>query len=53
MADDVLPSWNVAPARPPLLVLEPLEAFLDSVGIGSGPIRAFPIGQGHSNMPTP
>jgi aminoglycoside phosphotransferase (APT) family kinase protein len=42
---------DVAPdARPPLLVLEPLRAFLDEHGLGSGEIRAQPIGDGHSNV---
>lgn len=34
----------------PLLVLEPLEAFLDDAGLGSGPIEASAIGGGHSNV---
>jgi aminoglycoside phosphotransferase (APT) family kinase protein len=32
------------------LVLEPLEAFLDGAGLGSGPLDAGPIGDGHSNL---
>jgi aminoglycoside phosphotransferase (APT) family kinase protein len=32
----------------PLLVLAPLAEFLDRRGIGSGPIQATPIGDGHS-----
>ena len=36
--------------RPPLLVLRPLEARLDAHGLGSGPIEAEPIGDGHSNV---
>jgi len=36
--------------RPPLLVLEPLAAFLDAHGIGEGEIEASPIGEGHSNV---
>jgi len=39
-----------ANSRSPLLVLEPLEAFLDEHGLGSGEIRATPIGEGHSNV---
>jgi aminoglycoside phosphotransferase (APT) family kinase protein len=35
---------------PPLLVRRPLEAYLDGHGLGSGPIEAEPIGQGHSNV---
>jgi aminoglycoside phosphotransferase (APT) family kinase protein len=37
-------------ARPPLVVLEPLAAFLDGEGIGSGAIEIEPIGEGHSNV---
>ena len=36
--------------RPALLVLEPLAEFLDANGLGSGEIRASPIGEGHSNV---
>jgi aminoglycoside phosphotransferase (APT) family kinase protein len=39
-----------ANSRPPLLVLDPLEAFLDAQGLGSGAIEASPIGEGHSNV---
>ncbi|MDX6717160.1 MAG: hypothetical protein QOH30_3718 [Baekduia sp.] len=35
---------------PPLLVLRPVEAFLDRHGLGSGPLVASPIGDGHSNV---
>jgi aminoglycoside phosphotransferase (APT) family kinase protein len=35
---------------PPLLVRRPLEAFLDAHGLGSGPLEAEPIGEGHSNV---
>ena len=34
----------------PLLVLEPLEAFLDAAGLGCGPIDGEAIGDGHSNV---
>jgi aminoglycoside phosphotransferase (APT) family kinase protein len=34
----------------PLLVREPLAAFLDGHGLGSGPIDAERIGEGHSNV---
>jgi aminoglycoside phosphotransferase (APT) family kinase protein len=34
----------------PLLVLEPLEEFLDGAGLGSGPLEAEPLGEGHSNV---
>jgi aminoglycoside phosphotransferase (APT) family kinase protein len=36
--------------REPLLVLEPLAAFLDARGLGAGDLRARPIGEGHSNV---
>jgi len=39
-----------ANGRPPLLVLDPLEEFLDAHGIGAGDIHAEPIGEGHSNI---
>jgi aminoglycoside phosphotransferase (APT) family kinase protein len=35
---------------PPLLVRQPLEAFLDARGLGSGPLEADPVGEGHSNV---
>jgi aminoglycoside phosphotransferase (APT) family kinase protein len=35
---------------PPLLVRRPLEAFLDARGLGSGPVAAEPVGEGHSNV---
>lgn len=34
----------------PLLVREPLAAFLDAQGLGEGPIEAEPVGEGHSNV---
>jgi aminoglycoside phosphotransferase (APT) family kinase protein len=50
--DDIVHTHaDVAPdARAPLLVLEPLERFLDAHGLGAGPISARPIGEGHSNV---
>jgi aminoglycoside phosphotransferase (APT) family kinase protein len=39
-----------ANARPPLLVLEPLAAFLDRRGLGAGDLEAQPVGDGHSNV---
>ena len=36
--------------RVPLLVLEPLAAFLDEHGLGSGPLAVEPVGDGHSNV---
>jgi aminoglycoside phosphotransferase (APT) family kinase protein len=49
---DVVRTLDEAAAteREPLLVLEPLEAFLDGNGIGVGPISATAIGDGHSNV---
>ncbi|QEC48733.1 phosphotransferase family protein [Baekduia soli] len=51
MSDDVVEHHEDAAgaARPPLLVIEPLRAFLDAHGLGSGPVHARPIGDGHSN----
>lgn len=36
--------------RPPLLVLDPLLAFLDAVGLGDGEPEIQPVGDGHSNV---
>ena len=36
--------------REPLLVLDPLVAFLDAQGLGSGDVEATPVGEGHSNV---
>ncbi|HZC14738.1 MAG TPA: phosphotransferase family protein, partial [Thermoleophilaceae bacterium] len=36
--------------HPPLVVREPLEAYLDEQGIGSGRIEVGRIGEGHSNV---
>jgi aminoglycoside phosphotransferase (APT) family kinase protein len=44
------PEQAAALELPPLLVLRPLEAFLDGFGLGSGPVDAAPIGEGHSNV---
>jgi aminoglycoside phosphotransferase (APT) family kinase protein len=50
--DDVVATHREAAgnARPPLLVLEPLCAWLDERGLGDGALRATPIGEGHSNV---
>jgi aminoglycoside phosphotransferase (APT) family kinase protein len=50
--DDVVRSREEAAAneRAPLLVLDPLEAFLDAAGLGSGPVEVEPVGEGHSNV---
>jgi aminoglycoside phosphotransferase (APT) family kinase protein len=39
-----------ANSRPPLLVVDPLRAFLDDRGLGEGELVATPIGDGHSNV---
>jgi len=51
-ADDIVASAADAEGneRPPLLVLEPLQRFLDERGLGDGEIQAAPIGEGHSNV---
>jgi len=51
-ADDVVTTHQQARAheREPLLVLEPLEAFLDAHGLGAGSITPTAIGEGHSNV---
>jgi aminoglycoside phosphotransferase (APT) family kinase protein len=36
--------------RQPLIVIEPLAARMDACGLGSGPIEAEPVGEGHSNV---
>ncbi len=51
--DDVVATHEEGAAneREPLLVLEPLAAFLDVQGIGAGePIEVEPVGEGHSNV---
>jgi aminoglycoside phosphotransferase (APT) family kinase protein len=51
--DDVVATHaaGAANAREPLLVLEPLQAFLSERGlIGAGELTAAPIGMGHSNV---
>jgi aminoglycoside phosphotransferase (APT) family kinase protein len=50
--DDIVRNQAEAQAnsRPPLLMLDPLGAFLDAHGLGEGEIVATPIGDGHSNM---
>ncbi len=50
--DDIVASHEAAAAheRQPLLVVEPLVAFLDAHGLGSGALQAAPVGDGHSNV---
>src|SRR5919202_2990706 len=49
---DVVDSRKEATAleQPPLVVREPLEAFLDEHGIGTGRVEVERIGEGHSNF---
>jgi aminoglycoside phosphotransferase (APT) family kinase protein len=51
-SDDVVPTHAAAAAneREPLLILRPLQAFLDAHGLGSGELDVAPIGEGHSNV---
>jgi aminoglycoside phosphotransferase (APT) family kinase protein len=50
--DDIVRTHEEGAAndRVPLLVTEPLEAFLDAQGLGAGAIDAVPVGEGHSNV---
>jgi aminoglycoside phosphotransferase (APT) family kinase protein len=50
--DDIVqtPAEAERNSRAPLLVLEPLMAFLDEHDLGEGEIVATPIGEGHSNV---
>ncbi len=51
-ADDVVRTHEEGAAndREPLLVTEPLMAFLDERGLGDGDIEIEPVGEGHSNV---
>jgi aminoglycoside phosphotransferase (APT) family kinase protein len=51
-ADDIVATHAAAAAneREPLLVLQPLQAFLDAHGLGSGELDVAPVGEGHSNV---
>src|SRR5215213_3768113 len=50
--DDIVESHAEAAAneRPPLLVTQPLAAFFDAHGLGSGDLDVEPVGDGHSNV---
>jgi len=50
--DDVVRTRDEGAAneREPLLVLEPLMAFLDAQGLGAGDVEVTPVGDGHSNV---
>ncbi len=49
--DDIVRTFEAAAAneRPPLLILDPLLAFLDEHDLGDGEPTIRPIGDGHSN----
>ncbi len=51
-ADDIVADRGEAAGneRPPLVVTEPLLAYLDEQGIGRGELEFAPIGEGHSNV---
>jgi aminoglycoside phosphotransferase (APT) family kinase protein len=44
------PEQAEALEQPPLIVREPLAAFLDEHGLGAGDVEAERIGEGHSNV---
>jgi aminoglycoside phosphotransferase (APT) family kinase protein len=50
--DDVVATHaeGAANDREPLVVLEPLRAFLDEHGVGAGELEVAPLGEGHSNV---
>ena len=50
--DDVVGTHaeGAANERAPLLVLDPLLAFLDAHGLGAGDVDVTPVGDGHSNV---
>jgi aminoglycoside phosphotransferase (APT) family kinase protein len=50
--DDIVstPAEAARNERAPLLVLDPLRAFLDEHGLGAGDPVAEPVGDGHSNV---
>ncbi len=50
--DDIVATHEAGAAneREPLLVVDPLVAFLDARGLGSGSLEAVPVGDGHSNV---
>jgi len=52
MSGDVVrsPAEAADLAQPPLIVLDPVEALLDELAIGAGPVTATPLGDGHSNV---
>jgi aminoglycoside phosphotransferase (APT) family kinase protein len=50
--DDIVATHEDAAAneREPLVVVQPLQAFLDALDLGSGDLSLQPIGEGHSNV---
>ncbi|HEV3230203.1 MAG TPA: phosphotransferase family protein [Solirubrobacteraceae bacterium] len=50
--DDIVRTHEQGAAndRPALLVLDPLEEFLDREGLGEGSVEVEPVGEGHSNV---
>jgi aminoglycoside phosphotransferase (APT) family kinase protein len=50
--DDIVQTHTEGAAneREPLVVLEPLVAFLDDRGLGAGDLDVEPLGEGHSNV---
>ncbi len=48
--DDIVRTPADAGERSPLVILEPLLAFLDEHGLGAGEPQFTPIGEGHSNV---
>src|SRR3954453_14649947 len=50
--DDIVATFADAEgnARAPLVVTEPLKAFLDEHGLGTGELDIEPVGEGHSNV---
>ena len=48
--DDIVATGGAAGARPPLIVVDRLVAFLDAHRLGEGEPSFAPIGDGHSNV---
>jgi aminoglycoside phosphotransferase (APT) family kinase protein len=50
--DDIVATHEeaAANAREPLVVVQPLQTFLDEHGLGAGALELRPIGEGHSNV---
>lgn len=50
MAGRVVHRWDHAVNIEPDVVLEPLERIMDDAGLGRGPVRVAPLGDGLSNL---